>query len=94
MHLDVDLGCDVSTRMTVRLLGVDAPENSTGLGRAATGWVRSVLPVGTQVVISTQKDKKERYGRYLAAVELPEGGDLAAALVRAGHAKPYDGGAR
>ncbi len=71
MHLSVDLGCDVSTQMTVRLAGIDCPEMNTMAGRAARAiaqdWLSRNAP-GYAVVIRTLKDKKEKYGRYLAYI--------------------------
>jgi micrococcal nuclease len=37
LHLDVDLGCDVHTLMTVRLDGIDAPEMRTAPGGCGAG---------------------------------------------------------
>jgi endonuclease YncB( thermonuclease family) len=54
------------------------------------------MPVGTAVVINTVKagGDKEKFGRWLARVTLPGGVDLATAMIAAGHAVPYEGGAR
>lgn len=93
LHLHVDLGLDVSTRLTVRLLGVDAPEARTPEGDAATAWVREQLPQGARVRIGTVKDRREKFGRYLASVEYagPDGEprDLAAELTARGMARTY-----
>ena len=71
MHLSVNLGCDVSVQMTVRLAGINTPEMNTMAGRAAKGvvqdWLATHAP-GSQVVVRTLKDKKEKYGRYLAYI--------------------------
>lgn len=94
--LDLDLGVDVRTRQRVRLRGVDAPELATVEGRAAREKTRLLLPVGSSVVVQTEQTRarsvdREKYGRLLAAVTLPDGRDLAAALVAAGHAWPWTG---
>lgn len=96
-HAQLDLGFDVSARMTLRLYGVDAPEiayktaDGTALGVVARDRVRSLMPAGTVIELSTVKDRKEKYGRYLASVRLPSGDVLISLLVREGLAKPYDG---
>lgn len=70
MRLKVDLGCDITLRMTVRLLGINAPELSTAAGRVARDYVQNLLPVDREVWIATTKDKKEKFGRYLGRVYL------------------------
>jgi micrococcal nuclease len=71
MHLSVDLGCDVSVQMTVRLAGINTPEMNTMPGRAARAvaqdWLSRNAP-GYGITLRTVKDKKEKYGRYLAFI--------------------------
>jgi micrococcal nuclease len=99
LELDVDLGWDVHIIGTVRLSGIDAPENR-GItkieGRAAQLWLMSAVrkrepedPAPT-LTIRTKKDKTGKYGRMLA--ELFVQGDPASVNVRmveAGHAKVW-----
>lgn len=66
--LDVDLGCSVFVNMTTRLNGINAPEKNTIEGKEAKKWLENELPLNTKVVVQTVKDKKEKYGRYLAVV--------------------------
>ena len=102
LHLDVDLGCDVSLAMTVRLAGVDAPERNTLAGRTAAAhvarWLDEHAPVDDtgahRVRVRTVKDRREKFGRYLAHVLDDAGDSLAAHLVATGHAVPYSGGRR
>lgn len=72
----VDLGFDVSVRQTLRFSRIDAFETRLGattnaeqkkLGFEGKAFLTSLLPVGTQVVITTEKDDK--YGRYIAEVQ-------------------------
>lgn len=89
---DVDLGFGVWMRcQKLRVAHVNAPELATPAGKAALAWVAAVLPVGSAVTVDTVKPagEKEKYGRWLASVTLPDGSDLAAGLVAAGHAVPY-----
>lgn len=93
IHARVDLGCDVKVDMTLRLLGIDAPEKGTVEGVRSREWLEDRLDTGDPVLIQTFKDRKEKFGRYLAVVW--EGGDnINNELVAKGLAKPYNGGKR
>ncbi len=91
LHIAADLGCDVTVRMTVRLAGVHAPETSTPEGRTARAFVEEwVAQNGPVLRLRTVKDRREKYGRYLAdLLPLVEGGSLCQALLDTGHAVPY-----
>lgn len=95
IHAQVDLGCDVQVKMTVRLAGLNAPEISTPEGKTAKVFVWQWVGVGTGFTLRTSKDKREKYGRYLGT--LYRDGDpqsLNYWLLANGYAVPYDGGAR
>ena len=103
-----------------RLDGVNCPESSgpdaSPEGEAAKAFTGNLLPVGAEVLVRTRKvkstkgpirDRKEKFGRYLAQVLVPprrglstrpkDGDtllDLAQALLVAGYAKVYTGGKR
>jgi micrococcal nuclease len=72
LHIDLDLGIDCHTLLTVRLWGVNAPEHGTPEGDAATAyvenWVHNHAGPGGLVEIATYKDRKEKYGRYLGTI--------------------------
>lgn len=70
--LDVDLGCSIVINMTTRLEGINAPEKNTPEGVIAKKYLEDKLPVGSSVVIQTTKDKKEKYGRYLATIYIDQ----------------------
>lgn len=93
LHVALDLGCDVTVQMVVRLAGVNAPEKGTLDGAAATGFVESFVAANRDadgyVMIRTIKDRKEKFGRYLATVG--NGRDLGEELIAAGLAQPWDG---
>lgn len=96
LHVTVDCGFDVHLGMTLRLYGVDAPETSTEEGKKAKtfaeDWFRRF---GPDFFLSTVKDKKEKYGRYLGTCyDLHQTECLNVDLVTNGHARPYYGGAR
>jgi endonuclease YncB( thermonuclease family) len=91
LDLQLDLGFGVFTRQRVRLLGINAPEHNTDDGKKAIDFVTAwVAEHGPQFTVRTQKDKKEKYGRYLATV-LSDTAELGQALIDAGLAVPYDG---
>jgi endonuclease YncB( thermonuclease family) len=97
VRLDIDLGFGIWTRrQPFRLASIDAPELGTEQGRAARDWLRALLPVGTEIVAITEKDRTEKYGRYLAHLYLPDQPiwSVNEQLIEAGHARAYDGGTR
>lgn len=90
--LDLDLGFGVWVRgQRLRLAGVNAPELRTPEGVAARDWLAARLPLFSRVTVVTVKaeGQREKYGRWLAAVTDPDGSDVAADLIAAGHAVPY-----
>ncbi|MBA3875611.1 MAG: nuclease [Anaerolinea sp.] len=93
IYARVDLGLDVQTTLTLRLAGIDAPELPTVEGVAAKAHLAGLigLPENSQVMIRTQKDKRERYGRYLATLIRADGLDINAQMITDGHAVAYDG---
>ncbi len=96
LRVEVDLGLDIRHRITLRLFGVDTPEvrgEEREAGLAAKAFVEAWLPADRVVIIQTVKDKREKYGRYLAAVYIPTGDPinpwphLGEELVKAGHGR-------
>ena len=90
----IDFGFRLRQDHRLRLAGIDTPEvNAKGPeGEAARDWLRARLPVGTAVQLVTEKPA-DKYGRYLCWV-FDAVGSVNHALVDAGHARLYDGGAR
>jgi micrococcal nuclease len=81
-------------RLRVRLIGVDAPESVRPdaapecFGRAAAGVLRELLPAGQRVFAAYQGDeRRDRFGRELWDVWLPDGRFVQAHLVRRGAAR-------
>jgi len=75
LDLKVDLGFDTSISIRVRLSGVDTPEIRTKnleekeRGLKARDFVKELFGKnGNKCVVQTVKDKKEKYGRYLATI--------------------------
>jgi endonuclease YncB( thermonuclease family) len=82
----------------VRLAGIDAPElrgrcpAERVLARRARDFLRNRIGAGPVRLNLIQYGKYA--GRVLARVETDDGEDLAAMLIAAGLARPYDGGKR
>ena len=86
--------------MTLRLAGINAPELATPEGPPATEHLRALLGWSGDLVIRTVKDRKEKYGRYLATIwAVDDGGwtDHASVndlMIADGFAVAYTGGKR
>ena len=65
IRAEVDLGLDTYHRLTLRLAGIDAPEMGTPEGAASKAHLSSLI-ADSPVLVRTIKDRKEKYGRYLA----------------------------
>lgn len=91
--VDIDLGFNIiRSNEILRLNGIDTLELVAG--NAATTRVSKLCPPGTSVILTTIKDRKDKYGRYLAVVNLLDGTDIAKILIDEGYAKLYSGGKR
>lgn len=95
--LSADLGFGITAKITIRWLGINAPELTTPEGKTARDALNAKLPPGIVCTITTVKDpslSKEKYGRYLATFTLADGTNVNEWLVKSGYAVPYDGGKR
>jgi micrococcal nuclease len=75
----------------VRLIGVDTPEvhgRVECFGRAASAFVRRLLPLGARVRYSLGVEPRDRYGRALAYLYTDDGRFVNLLLVRRGYAQP------
>jgi micrococcal nuclease len=75
----------------VRLIGVDTPEvygRVECLGRAASAFVRRLLPLGARVRYALGVERRDRYGRTLAYLHTDDGRFVNLLLVRHGYAQP------
>ena len=97
--VSIDLGFEVWLNQRVRVDGINAPEiHSTKTaeklaGQRALKFAQGLAPEGLAYKIVTAKAGKERekFGRWLAKITLPDGRDFATAMIEAGQAKPYHG---
>lgn len=70
----IDLGFNVSITEKVRLYGLDAPEvrgDERPDGLISRDRLRDRI-LDQDVIIKTQKDKKGKYGRYIAEIYLED----------------------
>ena len=90
--VDIDLGFNtILKNQKIRLLGINAPEvrgEERELGINARDKLRTKI-LSKNVVIRTKKDKKGKYGRWLAVIMLKEE-NINQWLLKKGLAKPYD----
>jgi micrococcal nuclease len=74
----------------VRLIGIDTPETYGGrvecFGPEATRHVRGLLPRGARVRYVVGEEPRDRYGRLLVYLYMPDGAALNHVLVTAGYA--------
>ena len=96
LDLDVDLGFGVRKRERVRLAEVDAWETrgpERDKGKAASLFVEELFTFDKTVMVRTAKDKKGKFGRYIAWIMLQggnhDGCDLGELLIEQGHAEPW-----
>lgn len=81
--------------VTVRILGIDAPEvgSSTGAqcwGAESTAFAtQTLLNARVRLISDPTQDAIDVYGRQLAYVELSSGEDFSVLSVQAGHARNY-----
>lgn len=92
---DVDLGFGVwISDMAFRMNRINAPElvKTDPRGRASRDHLASLIPIGSEVIVVTQKDKEEKYGRMLADVYVDNpSAAINDIMVEEGFAKYWDG---
>lgn len=92
---DVDLGWGIWARNTsLRLNRIDAPELRAAGGGQSKEFVAQIMPVGSEFILHTIKDKKDKYGRMLAEVIYNNQSApvyVSDELVKAGLAKYWNG---
>src|SRR5215217_2269652 len=70
LYVFIDPGLNVYPYHSIRLADVDAPELFTGdsierdKGRKARAYLEALLPVGTQIILNTDRDRTT-FGRYI-----------------------------
>ncbi len=95
VHAEVDLGFDIRFTMKLRLMGINAPELRTDDGKSARDFLMRLLMVNGEYqtcTIRTEKDRTEKYGRYLATIFVPSGEfalNVNLEMIENGYAVPY-----
>jgi micrococcal nuclease len=91
IHARLDLGIDVHHDLVLRLAYLNAPEVPSIEGLAAKTWlIARLAKVNNMVTVHTVKDKREKYGRYLASL-FDGDRNINVEMMDAGQAFPYDG---
>lgn len=70
----------------IRLSGIDCPESNQPFGQAAK---RFTLDLAAHKIITVEVESKDRYGRTIGEVTLPDGSSLNSRLVEEGYAWWY-----
>jgi len=86
--VDLDLGFRLTLRQNVRLLGIDAPEKGTVLGKAARATLLGILGTAPLLIRAVKWDK---YGGRINAGVMAGDIDVTAAMIAANGGKPWDG---
>lgn len=84
VRLALDLGWHIQLTDNVRIAHINAPELSTPAGLAARDYAATLLPAGAQVMFTSHS--RDKYGRCLGDLQLPDGRDFATEMLIAGHA--------
>lgn len=91
VRCNIDLGFEHwMMNQTIRLYGIDTPEirgEERPMGLESAEWLRSRI-YGEEIILKTYKDKKGKYGRWLAEV-FHDGINLNQQLIKEGLAEPY-----
>lgn len=89
IRVDIDLGFGIwKKNEPIRLYGIDAPEirgSERVEGLKSRDWLRTII-LNCEFEIKTFKDKKGKYGRYLAEI-LKDGENINHRLVNEGLAE-------
>jgi endonuclease YncB( thermonuclease family) len=78
IRFDIDLGFGILAKKQIfRLLGVNCPEiqgENAMKGKLARDYVETVLSTAAEIIVQSERDRKEKYGRWLATVYYREAG--------------------
>jgi micrococcal nuclease len=92
----VDVRSDDHGRLRIRVVGIDTAEvkkrgYTVGCGGVEASQYAEALLAGQRVAIVTDpsQDARDRYGRTLAEIFLPDGRNYAVDAARSGHARSY-----
>jgi endonuclease YncB( thermonuclease family) len=86
VHIDLDLGFDLTVHANCRVYGINAPELTTDAGKQSAAFARTLLPTGAPVMVTSHGWDKYS-GRIDAAIQLPDLRDFATVMVKEGFAE-------
>jgi endonuclease YncB( thermonuclease family) len=92
-HLAIDLGMHVHINADIRIAHINAPELHEENGSRAKARLSELLSF-TPLIIKTERDRTEKYGRWLGTITNGKGGDVGQTLIEEGLAVKYEGGRR
>ena len=72
IDLDIDLGFHIRITKRIRLSFINAPEMNTDLGKRSKDFLLKSIPQESNVIIKTQLDKTDKYGRVLGEIFAPD----------------------
>lgn len=92
VDLDIDLGFHTRVVKRVRLAFINAPERYTDLGKRSTEFLAKNIPEESKVIIKTQLDSSDKYGRVLGEIFIPDQiSSINKLMVDGGFAEYYNG---
>jgi endonuclease YncB( thermonuclease family) len=86
---------ELTLKEPFRVFGINAPEmhsanpNEKKAAEAALAFLSTLLPADYQVTVTSQG--RDKYGRGLVSITLPDGSDVSKLMIDSGHALPWDG---
>jgi len=90
IDLNVDLGFNLYMKDRFRFARINAPEKygqNKILGQAALEFVKKLCPIGSSIMVKTEKEKG-KYGRWIAEIYVNDE-NLNDLMVKEGHAIYY-----
>lgn len=72
VDLEIDLGFHIRVTKRIRLSFINAPEMNTDLGKRSKEFLLKSIPEGANVIIKTQLDSTDKYGRVLGEIFAPD----------------------
>lgn len=86
----MDLGFRISIETPIRFLGINAPELSTPEGIVARDYLKSLIGSNTQLLITSKKNPRDKYGRWLGDVYMTKNAiSLNQQMIDSGNAVPF-----
>ena len=102
VDVSIDLGFKIHLKERLRLEGINTPEsnskdtNERQRAKDARDFAARIAPPGSKVFLATTPTGagQEKYGRWLAIIQTPDGQDVGKLLIANGLGVPYDGSKR